>query len=79
MMLSNRDKLELVNLKLSFWQERLQESNSSIPMLQELGNQDKIASNILDIQDYVIKIEVLEGIKNDLETKIATLTEEETL
>ncbi len=75
MMLSNRDKLELVNLKLSFWQERLEESNSSIPMLQELGNQDKIASNVLDIQDYAIKIEVLEGIKNDLETKIATLTE----
>ena len=75
MMLSNRDKLELVNLKLSFWQERLEESNSSIPRLQELGNQDKIASNVLDIQDYAIKIEVLEGIKNDLETKIATLTE----
>ena len=79
MMITNKEKLELVNLKLSFWQERLQESNSSIPLLEELGSQDKIESNALDIQDYARKVEILEGIKTELENMIATLTEEENL
>ena len=78
-MITNKEKLELVNLKLSFWQERLQESNSSIPLLEELGSQDKIESNALDIQDYARKVEILEGIKTELENMIATLTEEENL
>ena len=78
-MITNKEKLELVNLKLSFWQERLQESNSSIPLLEELGRADKIASNALDIQDYARKVEILEGIKTELENMIATLTEEENL
>ena len=78
MMITNRDKLELVNLKLSFWQERLQESNSFTPLLEELGREDKIASNALDIQDYARKVEILEGIKAELENIIATLAEEET-
>ena len=78
-MITNIEKLELVNLKLSFWQERLQESSGSISMLEELGSQDKIESNALDIQDYARKVEILEGIKNELENMIATLTEEENL
>jgi len=78
-MITNIEKLELVNLKLSFWQERLEESNSYIPLLEELGNQDKIASNALDIQDYTIKVGILEGIKNELENTITTPTEEENL
>ena len=79
MMITNEEKLELINLKLSFWQERLQESNSFIASLEELGNQEKIESNALDIQDYARKISILESIKTELETMIATLTEEENL
>ena len=79
MIITNKEKLEVVNLKLSFWQERLQESINSIPLLAELGKEDKIASNALDIQEYTRKVGILEGIRTELENTITTPTEEETL
>jgi len=51
-MITNEEKLYLVNLKLAFWQERLQESNNAIPILNDLENQIKIDSNLLDIDNY---------------------------
>jgi len=65
-MINNKEKLDLVNLKLSFWQERLQESNNAIPTLNNLGNQIKIDSNLLDIDNYSKVILALEQEKTAL-------------
>ena len=59
-MITNEEKLYLVNLKLAFWQDRLQESNNAIPILNNLGNQIKIDSNLLDIDNYSRVILALE-------------------
>jgi hypothetical protein len=51
-MITNKEKLDLINLRLSFWQERLQESNNAVPILNDLKNTIKIDSNLLDIDNY---------------------------
>ena len=58
-MISNEDKLYLINLKLDFWAERLQESNMAKQALKILGNQGKIEENIIDIDNYARIIEAL--------------------
>ena len=65
-MITNEEKLYLVNLKLDFWQDRLQESNNAIPILNNLGNQIKIDSNLLDIDNYSRVILALEQEKTAL-------------
>jgi hypothetical protein len=65
-MITNKEKLDLINLRLSFWQERLQESNNAIPMLNNLRNQIKIDSNLLDIDNYSKVILALEQEKTVL-------------
>lgn len=65
-MITNEEKLYLVNLKLAFWQDRLQESNNAIPILNNLGNQIKIDSNLLDIDNYSRVILALEQEKTAL-------------
>ena len=41
-MINDQDKLYLINLKLDFWRERLQENNNAVLSLNDLGNQSKI-------------------------------------
>ena len=65
-MITNEEKLYLVNLKLAFWQDRLQESNNAIPIINNLGNQIKIDSNLLDIDNYSRVILALEQEKTAL-------------
>jgi hypothetical protein len=59
-MISHQDKLYLINLKLDFWRDRLQESNDAKTMLKELNNQLKIDSNLSDITKYTNIIMSLE-------------------
>jgi len=59
-MISYQDKLYLINLKLDFWRDRLQESNDAKTMLKELNNQLKIDSNLSDITKYTNIIMSLE-------------------
>jgi len=65
-MINYEEKLYLVNLKLDFWRQRLQESNDAISMLNDLGNQIKIDSNLLNIENYTNKIAALEQEKLSL-------------
>lgn len=65
-MITNDDKMYLIDLKIDFWEQRLQESNSSIPVLNDLGHQAKIESNLLDIDNYARIIEALNKEKNTL-------------
>ena len=65
-MINNEDKLYLINLKLNFWAERLKESNNSIQVLDDLGNQSKIDGNLLDIDRYTKIIEDLRQEKKAL-------------
>jgi hypothetical protein len=65
-MINNEDKLYLINLKLDFWKERLLESNQAIPVLNDLGNQLKIESNLKDINKYTEIIALLEEEKEAL-------------
>ena len=58
--INNQEKLYLINLKLDFWRERLQDSNNAISILNDLGNQSKIDSNLLDIDRYTKIIEALD-------------------
>ena len=58
-MISNEEKLYLINLKLDFWAERLQESNIAKQALNILGDQGKIEENIIDIDNYARIIEAL--------------------
>jgi len=58
-MISYEEKLYLINLKLDFWAERLQESNNSIQGLDDLGNESKIEGNFLDIDRCSKIIEAL--------------------
>jgi hypothetical protein len=65
-MLSNTDKVSLINLKLEFWNARLQESINAIEALNGLGNQFKIDGNASDIDNYGKIIQVLETEKEAL-------------
>jgi hypothetical protein len=65
-MINNEEKLQLINLKISFWTERLEESNNAILTLNTLGDQFKIDGNALDIEKYSKIIEVLEKEKEAL-------------
>jgi hypothetical protein len=65
-MLSNTDKISLINLKLEFWNARLQESINAIETLNGLGNQFKIDGNASDIDNYGKIIQVLETEKEAL-------------
>jgi hypothetical protein len=65
-MINNEEKLELINLKIFFWTERLKESNNAISTLNTLGNQFKIDGNALDIKKYSKIIEALEAEKEAL-------------
>lgn len=59
-MINEEEKIYLINLKLNFWKERLLESNQAAPLLDELGDQVKINSNVSDIDKYTKIIESLE-------------------
>lgn len=65
-MIINEEKLSIVNLKLSFWRQRLEESNNAILTLNNLGDQFKIDGNALDIEKYSKIIEALEAEKKAL-------------
>jgi hypothetical protein len=65
-MINNEEKLQLINLKISFWTERLEESNNAILTLNTLRDQFKIDGNALDIEKYSKIIEVLEKEKEAL-------------
>ncbi len=59
-MINNEEKLYLINLKLDFWKELLLKSNQAIPVLNDLGNQLKVDSNLQDISRYTEIIYLLE-------------------
>jgi len=63
-MISNQDKLYLINLKLDFWGQRLQESKDAILPLNNLGNQLKIEGNLVDIDRYN---KIIEGLRQEKE------------
>lgn len=65
-MINDEEKLYIINLKLDFWKERLLESNQAIPVLNDLGNQLKIDSNLKDINKYTETIALLEEEKEAL-------------
>jgi hypothetical protein len=66
MMINDQDKLCLINLKLDFWRERLQENNNAVLSLNDLGNQSKIEGTVLDIDRYTKIIQALEAEKEAL-------------
>jgi hypothetical protein len=63
-MISNQDKIYLINLKLDFWGQRLQESKDAILPLNNLGNQLKIEGNLVDIDRYN---KIIEGLRQEKE------------
>jgi hypothetical protein len=63
-MISSQDKLYLINLKLDFWGQRLQESKDAILPLNNLGNQLKIEGNLVDIDRYN---KIIEGLRQEKE------------
>jgi hypothetical protein len=65
-MINNEEKLYLINLKLDFWKELLLKSNQAIPVLNDLGNQLKVDSNLQDISRYTEIIYLLEEEKEAL-------------
>ena len=65
-MINDQDKLYLINLKLDFWRERLQENNNAVLSLNDLGNQSKIEDTLLDIDRYTKIIQALEAEKEAL-------------
>jgi hypothetical protein len=58
-MLNNEEKIYLIDLKIDFWNTRLDESIKAKPILNNLGNQGKIEENIVDIDNYARIIESL--------------------
>lgn len=62
----NEDKIYLIDLKLDFWNARLEESTSAIDNLNSLGNQFKIDGNMSDIENYTKIIQALETEKETL-------------
>lgn len=65
-MINYEDKIYLINLKIDFWTQRLEESRNAIDILKDLGNQVKIDSNSLDIDNYSKVILALEQEKMSL-------------
>jgi hypothetical protein len=65
-MMHNEDKIYLIDLKLDFWNARLEESTSAIDNLNSLGNQFKIDGNMSDIENYTKIIQALETEKETL-------------
>jgi hypothetical protein len=65
-MINYDDKIYLINLKIDFWTQRLQESRNAVVILKDLGNQIKIDSNLLDIDNYSKVILALEQEKMSL-------------
>ena len=65
-MINDQDKLYLINLKLDFWRERLQENNNAVLSLNDLGNQSKIEDTLLDIDRYTKILQDLEQEKEAL-------------
>jgi hypothetical protein len=65
-MINNEEKLYLINLKLDFWKDLLLKSNQAIPVLNDLGNQLKVDSNLQDISRYTEIIYLLEEEKEAL-------------
>jgi hypothetical protein len=65
-MINYEDKIYLINLKIDFWTQRLEESRNSMSILNDLGNQIKIDSNLLDIDNYSKVILALEQEKMSL-------------
>lgn len=54
--LTNQEKIDVLKFKLSFWMERLKESNDAIESLNTLKNQLKIDQNAENIKDINTKI-----------------------
>jgi len=69
-MMTNEEKIDLIQLRLDFWTARLQESLAAINMLNDLGNQLKIDSNSLDIDKYNRFIQALEQEKITLTNQV---------
>jgi hypothetical protein len=65
-MITKEDKVYLINYKIDFWRERLQESNNSVGTLESHGDQIKIDMNNQDIIDYSNIIMSLENILDEL-------------
>lgn len=65
-MITNTEKIELVQLKINFWTERLQESLAAVEVLNGIGNQFKIDGNNSDIDKYNKFIQALEQEKQAL-------------
>lgn len=65
-MITKEDKVYLINYKLDFWRERLQESIESSGFLESHGDQVKIDMNNQDITDYTNIINSLENILDEL-------------
>jgi hypothetical protein len=65
-MINYEDKIYLINLKIDFWTQRLQESRNAVVILKDLGNQIKIDKNLLDIDNYSKVILALEQEKMSL-------------
>jgi penicillin-binding protein-related factor A (putative recombinase) len=65
-MIAKEDKIYLINYKIDFWRERLQESINSVSFLENHGDQIKIDMNNQDIIDYSNIIMSLENILDEL-------------
>lgn len=65
-MITKEDKIYLINYKIDFWRERLQESTNSVGPLESHGDQIKIDMNNQDIIDYSNIIMSLENILDEL-------------
>jgi archaellum component FlaC len=57
----------LINLKIDFWKERIEEISRDLIVLNSIGNQDKIDQALSNLRDY-------ENIVKALESKIEALT-----
>lgn len=66
-MITKEDKVYLINYKLDFWRERLQESINSVEPLASHGDQLKIEMNNQDIIDYTNIISSMENILDELD------------
>lgn len=58
-MIMDNDKINLIQLKIDFFNDRLNESIEYKPMLEALGNELKIEGNNQDIINYTKIIELL--------------------
>jgi archaellum component FlaC len=63
----NNSKFYLINLKIDFWKERIEEISRDLIVLNSIGNQDKIDQALSNLRDY-------ENIVKALESKIESLT-----